>query len=121
MAQGCLLDTSFLITLASLERTQHRVAREYFRYALDSGIPLYLPTLVAMAFSRKQSIEQLGLHQVIVLPLNLPEAVLAAKLAEASPRNEGDDALRGTRSSRSTILMPSRTDARAWSTTKNAP
>jgi len=50
MSAGCLLDTSFLITLAKRDRPQHAVARNYFRYCLDAGIPLYLSPLAVMEF-----------------------------------------------------------------------
>lgn len=82
MAVGCLLDTSFLITLAGGSRRYHSVARQYFQYCVESGVPLYLPTPVVMEFYRKQTLDKLGLHNFIVLPLNFDEAVKAAEFAE---------------------------------------
>jgi len=37
MAAGVLLDTSFLITLADMNRGHHETARRYWRYFLDDG------------------------------------------------------------------------------------
>ncbi|MGH8190841.1 MAG: type II toxin-antitoxin system VapC family toxin [Rhodanobacteraceae bacterium] len=82
MAAGCLLDTSFLITLSDAGRPRHPVARQYFEYCVQSDVPLYLPTLVAMEFYRKQTLDKLGLHDFIILPLNFDEAVKAAEFAE---------------------------------------
>lgn len=91
MANGVLVDTSFLITLANAERTNHPIARDYFRAALEQSIPLYLSALVATEFQRRQAIEDLGLHNFIVLPFNLLEAVLAGNLARELKRDDGDD------------------------------
>jgi predicted nucleic acid-binding protein len=82
MIPGCLLDTSFLITLASRERPRHAVARDYFRHCLDVGIPLYLSTLAVMEFYRRQRLDALGLHNFLILPFNFDEAVLAGQFAE---------------------------------------
>lgn len=82
MAAGCLLDTSFLITLSGSSRQHHSVARQYFQFCIEGGVPLYLPTPVVMEFYRKQTLDTLGLHNFIILPLNFDEAVQAAAFAE---------------------------------------
>jgi predicted nucleic acid-binding protein len=82
MSAGCLLDTSFLITLANRERPQHAVARDYFRHCVEAGVPLYLSTLAVMEFYRRQRLDALGLHNFLILPFNFDEAVLAGQLAE---------------------------------------
>ncbi|MGH8125248.1 MAG: type II toxin-antitoxin system VapC family toxin [Rhodanobacteraceae bacterium] len=82
MAMGCLLDTSFLITLSGGSRPFHSVARQYFEYCVEGGVPLYLPTPVVMEFYRKQTLDKLGLHNFLILPLNFDEAVKAAEFAE---------------------------------------
>ena len=86
-----LVDTSFLISLVASDRQNHPVARDYFRAAIEQGVPLFLSALVACEFSRKQPVEDLGLHNFLVLPFNLPEAVQAAKLSAALKRDDGDD------------------------------
>jgi len=91
MPKGVLVDTSFLISLVASDRDNHPVARDYFRAALEQGVPLFLSTLVACEFSRKQPVEDLGLHNFLVLPFNLSEAVQAAKLSAALKRDDGDD------------------------------
>lgn len=91
MPKGVLVDTSFLISLVASGRKNHLVARDYFRAAIEQGVPLFLSTLVACEFSRKQPVEDLGLHNFLVLPFNLPEAVQAAKLSAALKRDDGDD------------------------------
>lgn len=91
MPRGVLVDTSFLISLVASGRKNHLVARDYFRAAMEQEVPLFLSTLVACEFSRKQPVEDLGLHNFLVLPFNLPEAVQAAKLSAALKRDDGDD------------------------------
>lgn len=90
-ANGWLLDTSFLISLADPNRTNHHTAAEYFRYALAKKIKLYISTLAIAEFSQKQSIADLGLSAFVIAPFNAPEAILAGALAESLDRDEGDD------------------------------
>ena len=47
MPRGVLVDTSFLISLVASGRKNHLVARDYFRAAIEQGVPLFLSTLVA--------------------------------------------------------------------------
>lgn len=90
MGKGSPVDTSFLITLANANRPNHAVARSYFRHSLELGLPLYLSTLVAAEFERRQPIADVGLQNFIVLPLNLPEAATAARLTNALERDDAD-------------------------------
>jgi predicted nucleic acid-binding protein len=80
MAAGVLLDTSFLITLASPAREHHVVARMYWRYFLENEIPMFLSTIVVSEFCMKQEIPPDMLRACIVLPFNWEDARRAAKL-----------------------------------------
>lgn len=42
MPAGVILDTSFLITLADPKRSNHGVARRYWRHFAEQSIPVYL-------------------------------------------------------------------------------
>jgi len=77
---GAVLDTGFLITLVDATRASHNAAREYYRYFLEAGMPLYLPTIVASEFGIKQPVTDLPLHNFKVLPFNLAEAIRCAGL-----------------------------------------
>ena len=46
MAAGVLIDTSFLITLADKNRTNHATARRYWQHFLENQIPIFLPTIL---------------------------------------------------------------------------
>lgn len=80
MAAGVLLDTSFLITLADGSRANHAAARRYWRYFIESQIPMYLSVIVVAEFSVKQEIPPEILRCCIVLPFNWDDAQRAAKL-----------------------------------------
>lgn len=77
---GAVLDTGFLITLVDASRPSHDVAKEYYRYFLEEGTPLYLPTVVASEFGIKQPVTDLPLHNFKVLPFNLAESIRCADL-----------------------------------------
>lgn len=80
MAAGVLLDTSFLITLASQTRPHHETARRYWRHFLESRIPVFLSTIVVSEFCVKQEIPAEILRCCVVLPFNWDDAQRAAKL-----------------------------------------
>jgi hypothetical protein len=80
MADGVLLDTSFLISFADPTRRHHAVAVQYFRYFAAEGIPMYLSTIVASEFHLKQPVTDLPLEAIIALPFNLNDAMRAAEL-----------------------------------------
>lgn len=89
-----LLDTSFLITFADPNRFSHRVAHQYYRACLESGIPMFLSTIACSEFEVRQSISDLPLRNFIMLPFNFDEARACAKLVAGSQRDEGDDRVR---------------------------
>ena len=80
MRSGAVLDTGFLITLVDANRKAHEHAKAYYRYFLEKGITLYLPTVVASEFGIKQSITDLPLHNFKILPFNLAESIRCAEL-----------------------------------------
>lgn len=80
MSAGIVLDTSFLITLADPNRTNHQAAREYWRHVTEQGIPIFLPTIVVSEFCIKQEIPSDILRACIVLPFNWDDAIQAAAL-----------------------------------------
>jgi hypothetical protein len=80
MADGVLLDTSFLISFADPTRKHHAVAKRYFSHFVDEGLPMYLSTIVASEFQLGQPITDLPLTNFITLPFNLRDAVLSAEL-----------------------------------------
>lgn len=80
---GVVLDTGFLITLVDAHRKAHEDAKAYYRYFLENGVPLYLPTIVASEFGIKQPVTDLPLHNFKILPFNLAEAILCAELNSA--------------------------------------
>lgn len=81
MADGVLLDTSFLIALSKPAETGHSVAQSYFRHCEDEGILMFLSTIVAAEFYQKQPhFPQALFDAMIVLPFNHDDAVAAAGL-----------------------------------------
>ena len=80
MADGVLLDTSFLISFADPTRKHHAVAVQFFKHFAAEGIPMFLSTIVASEFHQKQPVTELPLDAVIVLPFNLIDAMNAADL-----------------------------------------
>lgn len=89
MRNGAVLDTGFLITLVDASRGTHEHAKAYYRYFLENGITLYLPTVVASEFFIKQPIEEFKpLHNFKLLPFNFAEAIRCANLNSSYYRNK---------------------------------
>lgn len=80
MAEGVLLDTSFLISLVDRTRKHHGVAVQFFRFFASEGVPMFLSTIVAAEFHQKQPVTDLPLDAMQVLPFNLIDAMRAAEL-----------------------------------------
>ena len=80
MADGVLLDTSFLISFADPTRKHHAVAVQFFKFFASEGVPMYVSTIVASEFHMKQPVTDLPLDTIIVLPFNLNDAMRAAEL-----------------------------------------
>ena len=47
MSKGVVLDTGFLISLVDKTRPCHDTAKRYYKYFLDNGVTMFLPTVVA--------------------------------------------------------------------------
>lgn len=80
MADGVLLDTSFLISFVDPNRRHHAVAVQFFKHFVGEGIPMFLSTIVAAEFHQKQKVTDLPLDAMLVLPFNLDDAMNAAEL-----------------------------------------
>ncbi|MFA5263796.1 MAG: hypothetical protein WC378_08200 [Opitutaceae bacterium] len=80
MADGVLLDTSFLISFVDPNRPQHAVAVQYYKHFIDESVPMFLSTIAASEFHLKQPVTDLPLDTFIPLPFNLPDAMTAAEL-----------------------------------------
>lgn len=80
MADGVLLDTSFLISFVDPTRPHHAVAVQYFKYFASESVPMFLSTIVAAEFAQQQPVTDLPLEAMIVLPFNLADAQCAAAL-----------------------------------------
>ncbi|MDD5138805.1 MAG: PIN domain-containing protein [Verrucomicrobiales bacterium] len=74
------LDTSFLISFADPDRSNHAVAVEYFRHCLAQRFPMWISTVAAGEFEVKQPISDLPLQNFRIQPYNLPHAIRAAAM-----------------------------------------
>lgn len=80
MADGVLLDTSFLISFVDRTRKHHAVAVQFFKFFASEGHPMFLSTIAAAEFHQKQPVTDLPLDAIVVLPFNLDDAMQAAHL-----------------------------------------
>lgn len=80
MGAGVVLDTSYLITLADPDRPNYAVARRYWQYFMEQGLPVYLPTIVVSEFYVRQEIPPEILRCCVVLPFNWGDAIKTAEL-----------------------------------------
>lgn len=91
--QSVLLDSSFIISLSDDSRSDHEVAKRYFRAFIDNNVIMHLSTIVICEFEVKQRFTDLGAHNFIIMPFNVDEAVAgAAAFTTMHPlRIQGDD------------------------------
>ena len=95
-----VLDTSFLITLASKAREHHVSAKRYFAYWTESRTPMFLPAIcVAEYLALDASIPKNILCHVVVKPFTYEDAVCAAKLLREGVLSRTGDEI-GVRPSR---------------------
>jgi len=80
--QHVLLDTSFLICLSTPSRPNHRTAKSYYRSFITHGVTMFLSTIVISEFEVRQRITDLELHNFIVKPFNIEDAIAAGRLFE---------------------------------------
>lgn len=74
------LDTSFLISFADPDRSNHAVAVDYFRHCLAQRIPMWISVVAAGEFEVGEPVGDLPLQNFRVQPYNLPHAIRAAAL-----------------------------------------
>jgi predicted nucleic acid-binding protein len=86
-----LVDTSFLITLASPQRLHHATAQQYFIESVRRGMQLYLSAIVISEFQVKQAVTDLPLRNFTVLPFNIDHAMMSGLLMRDLERDAGDD------------------------------
>ena len=91
MRSGVFLDTSFLITLADPTRERHAVAKRYYQEFLTRKMPLAISSIVVAEFCVRQKLETLPLQQLILMPFNQEDAIVAAGLDFKSFRKPGGD------------------------------
>jgi hypothetical protein len=80
MRNGVFLDTSYLITLADPARDRHGVAKRYYQEFLARKMPMAVSAIVVAEFCVRQKLETLPLQQLILVPFNHEDAVMAAGL-----------------------------------------
>lgn len=80
MTAPVLLDTSFLISLVDRNRTNHKVAAQYYRLLLEQQSPLYFSAIVAAELAIKQPITDFPLKNFRQIPFNIPHAIEAARI-----------------------------------------
>jgi predicted nucleic acid-binding protein len=80
MADGVLLDTSFLIALANPKELCHSAAQQFYAYFVEEGIPMFFSTIVAAEFYQRQAIPAAILDNMLILPFNHDDAKRAAEL-----------------------------------------
>lgn len=80
MAAGVIVDTSFLITLGSSDRTNHQTARRYWKHFADTEMPIFLSSIVVSEFYLKQKLPPEILHSCVILPFNWDDAIIAAEI-----------------------------------------
>ncbi len=80
MIASALLDTSFLITLTNLNRPNHGVAQQYYKFMIEQQLPIYFSAIVAAEFAIKQPISDLPLKNFRTIPFNIPHSVESARI-----------------------------------------
>lgn len=89
MAAGVVVDTSFLITLGSAGRENHATARRYWRHFAESGMPIFLSSIVVSEFHLKQKLPPEILRSCVILPFNWDDAVKAAEIDFTTLERDG--------------------------------
>ncbi|MGZ5077729.1 MAG: type II toxin-antitoxin system VapC family toxin, partial [Methylobacter sp.] len=91
MIPPVLLDTSFLISLVDLNRPNHNVAAQYYRWLLQQQSPLYFSAIVAAELAIKQPITDFPLKNFRQIPFNIPHAIEAARIWNLLGRHDSGD------------------------------
>ncbi len=90
MKISCLLDTGFLISMVDAKRSNHATALKYFKYCVDQGHNISISTIALAEFSIKQSIQDLPLKFVRIMPFNIDDAEESARLDNFLDRDSSD-------------------------------
>lgn len=90
MAAGVVIDTSFLITLGSAGRANHQIAKRYWKHFAESGMPIYLSSIVVSEFYLKQKLPPSILHSCVILPFNWDDAIKAAEIDFTKQERDGN-------------------------------
>lgn len=80
MAAGVVVDTSFLITLGSAGRENHATGRRYWKHFAETGMPIFLSSIVVSEFHLKQKLPPEILRSCVILPFNWDDAIKAAEI-----------------------------------------
>lgn len=80
MEKRIILDTSFLITLLDAQRSNHNIAKQYFKYFLENKFLLFVSAISISEYCIKGDIEELPLNYITILPFNLEDAILSKKV-----------------------------------------
>lgn len=90
MRTSCLLDTGFLISMVNSKRNNHTTALRYFRFCVDNSHSISISTIALAEFAIKQSIQDLPLKFVRLLPFNVDDADESARLDNLLDRDSSE-------------------------------
>lgn len=91
MRNAVQLDTSFLITLADPRRERHSSAKRFFQHFLQERMPMSVSAIVVAEFCRRQELNTLPLEQLMLVPFNHEDAVIAAGFDFKDFKTDGVD------------------------------
>lgn len=78
---GVLCDTSFLVCLNRSSEALHSHARGYLKYLMGIQAPIYVSTIALAEYSVRDSISNLPMRYLRVLPFNIDHAQRAGEFA----------------------------------------
>lgn len=74
------LDTSFLVTLCDASRSEHDVAKRYFRFWVESGAKMIVSAIVYAEYIARADLPTIVLSSVSVAPFDAKSAMLAGRI-----------------------------------------
>lgn len=77
---GVFLDTCFLVTLCDAKRQHHATAKEYFRYWVQHGIPMFVSSIVYAEFLVREELPAIVADAVTIVPFDALAAHMAGKI-----------------------------------------
>lgn len=79
--KSVVLDSCFLITLCDAHRPNHETARKYFKFWVENGNLMLVPTIcLAEYWTREPNLPSSVMEHVKVKSFNVEDAVIASKL-----------------------------------------